>query len=121
PPAPLPAGPARSHGSPSALGPPPSAWPSSARPTPRPASARSPRAHRARRPRCHLDPTLPAPTLTLTRDAHSLPSLCQAGPTGQLTPYLPFFLPAPARTELHSLLSGGPPRLGRPTVQFRLR
>src|SRR6185312_8148903 len=37
------------------------------------------------------------------------------------TPYLPFFLPAPARTELLSPLSGGPPRLGRPTVQFRLR
>ena len=53
---------------------------------------------RARLPACARSPSLPrlahasGPSSSPTRDAPLLPSLCQAGPTGQLHP-LPSFLP----------------------------
>jgi len=56
-------------------------------------------------------PALSFPHSATDRPAHPVSSV----------PFLPFFLPAPARTELLSSLSCGPPSLGRPTVQLRLR
>ena len=72
-------------------------------------------------PRCPVWPTRQGrpPARRATRPC--FPLSAKPVPPVSSTPYLPFFLPAPARTELPSPLSGGPPRLGRPTVQFRLR
>ena len=80
---------------------------------------------RARLPAYARSPSLPrlahasGPSSSPTRPC--FPLSAKPVPPVSSTPYLPFFLLAPARTELPSLLSGGPPRLGRPTVQFRLR
>ena len=66
----------------------------------------APRVHPPATPNAHADAT-PPPSRWV--------------PPISSTSYLPFFLPAPARIELFSLLFCGPPRLGRPTVQLRPR